>query len=201
MALKFTRVLILLLALSGCAITAPEIDTALLQQATEGNAVAQYEMGMRYWRASRSGWNINKEYAAEAEQWFEKAADQGDPRAQYELSRYYFGRDDRGESLRLTHMAAVQNLAEAQYSLGMHYGQAWGTEQNLVLAYKWIALGNEGGVVGGSLADTDWLVWKAKMTPDQVAEGQRLAAEHTKLYGKSQRAHTMASMPDKMLSP
>ena len=171
--------------LSGCSTAILEIDPSLERQAIAGNVQAQYELGSEYDRYAHSGWG-HFEYWDMAAELYELAANQGDARAQYRLSLYYFTvRKDYGKSFTLLQSAAAQGLADAQYSLGMHYGQAWGTQQNLVLAYKWIALANEGGIVGGSLADTEWLIWKANMNADQIAEGRRLAAEHTAEFGKS----------------
>lgn len=179
------RLLICLLVLSGCATKAPQIEDSLLRNALTGNVQAQYEIGMKYNKAGRAGWG-KTEYVEEAARWFELAAGQGDARAQYQLSQYYFNaRKDYNRSFALTQAAAQQGLADAQYYLGMHFAQAWGTEQNLVLAYKWIALANDGGIKGGRLADVEWLVWKGKMTADQIAKGQRLTEEHTRKYGKS----------------
>ena len=187
-----SRLFICLVLLSGCATVAPEIDESLRRDALEGSVQAQYEIGLKYREAARSGWD-NSFYMDDAAVWFEMAANQSDPRAQYYLATYYFNhRKDYSRSFELNLLAAQQGLAEAQYSLGMHYGQAWGTEQDLVLAYKWIALANEGGLTGGRLADTDWLIWKGKLSAAQIAEGKRLAAEHTAAYGKSQ---TISSMP------
>ncbi|MCF7981577.1 MAG: sel1 repeat family protein [Pseudomonadales bacterium] len=195
------RLLICLMVLSGCATVAPVIDESLRHNALEGNVRAQYEIGLKYDQAAHSGWG-NMLYWDEAEAWFEMAARQGDARAQYRLAAYYFSRrHDYRQSFRLNQLAAQQGLADAQYSLGMHYGQAWGTEQNLILAYKWIALANEGGIIGGSLADTEWLIWKGKMSADQIAEGKRLAAEHTATYGKSQSIASMNQMPNQRMQP
>ncbi len=186
------RLIICLMILSGCATVLPEIDESLQRDALEGNVQAQYEIGWKYDELAHSGWGGNMPYWDEAAVWYEMAARHGDARAQYRLANYYFNRRrDYSQSFRLNQLAAQQGLAEAQYSLGMHYGQAWGTEQNLVLAYKWIALANEGGVVGGSLADTEWLIWKGKLSADQIAEGKKLAAEHTAAYGKSQSIRKM----------
>lgn len=171
--------------LSGCAAVAPEIDSSLRQKALEGDIQAQYEIGCKYDESAHWGWG-NWQLLDEAADWYAMAANQGDARAQYRLANFYFSsRQDYVQSFRLNQRAAQQGLAEAQYSLGMQYAQAWGTEQNLVLAYKWIALANEGGVKGGRLADTDWLIWKAKLSREQIAEGIRLASEHTAEFGKS----------------
>jgi len=179
------------MALYACATTVPEIGESLRQKALVGDVQAQYEMGKKYEKAARAGWG-RPEYWPEAERWFELAASQGDARAQYQLSGYYFNlRQDYSQSFKLLTLAAQQGLAEAQYSLGMHYAQAWGTPQDLVLAYKWISLANDGGVKGGSLADTKWLTWKGKMSADQIAEGQQLAAAHTAIYGVSVQIELM----------
>lgn len=180
--------LICTMNLYGCASVAPVIPESMQRSALDGDAQAQYEIGMKYFDARYDFWRGRAAYWEDAARWFEMAAGQGDARAQYRLSQYYFNvRQDYDQSFKLTQLAAQQGVAEAQYSLGMHYGQAWGTEQDLILAYKWIALANDGGVKGGSLADTDWLVWKGKLSAEQIADGQRLAAEHEALYGKSRR--------------
>ncbi len=180
--------LIALLTVGGCATAPPVIDETLQSRALAGDMSAQYEVGMQWDRAAYKGWGT-EEYWQEAERWFQLAADQGEPRAQYKLANYLFNfEQDYRESFRLTKLSAEAGIAEAQYSLGMHYGQAWGTEQDLVLAYKWIALGNAGGIEGGSLADVDWLVWKGKMNTEQVAEGKKLVAEHTQVFGTSRPA-------------
>ncbi len=184
--------LIVLMILCGCAAKTPVIDESLRRSALEGDVRAQYQMGLQYEQAARSGWKGNMLYWDEAAVWYEMASSQGDARAQYHLAIYYFNRrNDYSQSFRLNQLAAQQGLADAQYSLGMHYGQAWGTEQNLVLAYKWIALANEGGVIGGNLADTEWLIWKGKLSAEQIAEGKRLAEEHTAEYGKSRSIRSM----------
>ena len=166
--LTFALVICLLICtmtLSGCATVAPETSESMQRSALDGDAQAQYEMGMKYFDARYDFWRGRAAYWEDAARWFEMAARQGDARAQYRLSQYYFNvRQDYGQSFELTQLAAQQGVAEAQYSLGMHFGQAWGTEQDLVPAYKWIALANDGGVVGGSLADTEWLVWKGELT-------------------------------------
>jgi TPR repeat protein len=116
------------------------------------------------------------------------AARQGDAKAHFRMAEYYFNRrSDYNQSFRWLQLPAQKGIAEAQHDLGMHYGQAWGTQQNLVLAYKWMALAFEGGIPDpiGKLADLEWLVSRGKMNPDQITEGQRLAKQHTALYGKS----------------
>lgn len=184
--------LIFILALSGCASIDPEIPESLQRSALEGDVQAQYEIGLKYYVARYDFWRGNAAYWEEAAQWFEMAANQNDPRAQYYLSQYYFNvHQDYDKSFELVRLSAEQGVAEAQYTLGMNYGQAWGTQQDLVLAYKWIALGNDGGVKGGSYADVEWLIWKANMNANQIAEGRHLVEEHLAQYGKSMLIKTM----------
>ena len=190
-AVSVIKLLYCLMLISGCATTGPEIDESLQRKALEGNIRTQYEIAMKYYEARYALFG-RKEYWEEAARWFGMAASQGDARSQYYLSVYFFTvREDYSQSFELTRLAAHQGVADAQYSLGMHYAQAWGTPQDLVRAYKWIALANDGGVKGGSLADTEWLIWRGKLTANQITEGKQLAAEHTRIYGKSQSIESM----------
>lgn len=173
--------------LSGCASSNLEIDESLSQSALGGNVQAQYEIGEKYYKARYSYFG-KAGYWDDALPWYEMAANQGDARAHYRLSQYYFNNhSDYNQSFKWLQLPAQQGIAEAQHLLGMHYAQAWGTPQNPVLAYKWIALSFEGGVPDpiGKLADLEWLITRGKMDPDQIREGQQLAAEHTARYGRS----------------
>ncbi len=172
--------------LFGCA-SAPTIDKSLQDSALEGNVQAQYEIGEIYYKARYSFFGKSA-YWEEAARWFEMAANQGDARAHYRLSQYYFNkRSDYNQSFKWLQLPAQQGIAEAQHSLGMHYAQAWGTPQDTVLAYKWVALAFEGDIwnPNGKVVALDWLVTRGEMNPEQISEGQRLAAEHTAAYGKS----------------
>jgi TPR repeat protein len=176
----------------GCA-SVSEIDASLERSAIKGDRKAQYEIGMHYYRA-RYAFFGKASYWEDAARWFEMAASQGDQRAYYRLAQYYFTvRSDYSESFKRLQLSAQDGIAEAQHFLGMHYAQAWGTPQDPVLAYKWIALAFEGGVQDpiGKLADLDWLVRRGKLTSDQIDEGQRLASDHTAIYGKSRSIEFM----------
>ena len=169
--------------IDGCA-SAPQIDKSLEQEALTGNIQAQYDMGMMYYEA-RYSFLGKAAYWEDAARWFEMAARQGDAKAHYRMSQYAFTvRSDYHQSFRWLQLPAQKGIAEAQHFLGMHYAQAWGTRQDLVLAYKWMALAFEGGVSDpiGKLANLDWLVRLGEMKPGQITEGQRLAVEHSALY-------------------
>lgn len=69
--------------------------------------------------------------------------------------------------------AAEQGNATAQNNLGMMYARGLGTRKNFVEGHKWVNL---------AAARKKWLMsnreyLEAKMTPEQIAEAQRLARE------------------------
>jgi uncharacterized protein len=76
--------------------------------------------------------------------------------------------------------ATDQGYAPAQLSLGYLYAEGLGVPQNYVQAYKWYSLAVAGLPVSNTenreyaIKYRDHLA--AKMTPDQVAEAQKLAS-------------------------
>jgi len=100
-------------------------------------------------------------------------AEGGDVDAQAELgSMYYWGAapavpQDYAEALKWFRMAAEQGRGLAQHRLGEMYMNGEGVPQDFVKAYMW-----------WSLADATLLESLAQiMTPDQIAEAQKLARE------------------------
>ncbi len=82
--------------------------------------------------------------------------------------------EDYPTALRLWMPLARQGDAGAQFNLGIMYANGRGVPQNYVLAYMWSNLASAGGnAYGGKNRDEV----AAKMTPAQIAEAQRLAAE------------------------
>lgn len=73
-----------------------------LQAAEQGNAKAQYNLGVMY----AQGLGVRQDYT-QAVQWYRKAAEQGDAEAQYNLGLMYY----KGEGVR-------QDLALAQEWFG-----------------------------------------------------------------------------------
>jgi uncharacterized protein len=90
---------------------------------------------------------------------------------------YYYGRGvrlDQREAFRLTTLAAEQNFGLAQRMLGIMYMDGTGITQDYVQAHKWLNLSTvQGDKDAGILRE--WL--PEKMTPDQIAEPQKLARE------------------------
>jgi len=211
-AMRIIVIFVLVLFLFGCAVITPEIDQSLRSQALGGNAQSQYEIGEKYRNAyygSFTIFNNSLPLWEEAAVWYEMAANQGHTEAQYKLSLFYFQKD-REKSFYWAEQAAMQGLSEAQYSLGMDYAQAWGTKQDLVQAYKWLALSyrGEGGLqelfrqcdrpinmfnpkavfftkISTAQSILEWLIYKGEMSPEQIAEGRRLALEDESKYRKA----------------
>lgn len=68
--------------------------------------------------------------------------------------------------------AAEQGHASAQFSLGLMYAEGRGVAKDLVQAFMWYGLAAAGGV---TVRDRDTLA--RQMTPQQIAEAQRLSRE------------------------
>jgi TPR repeat protein len=147
--------------------------------ADRGNARAQNNLGEMY----RLGRGVPQDYAA-ALTWYRKAADQGDAIAQDALgTMYHDGRgvpQDYSEATRWYRKAADQGFAEAQIMLGNSYESGWGVPKDYVQAHKWFNLAaarySAATEVRGMAVKNRNRV-AAKMTPEQIAEAQRLARE------------------------
>lgn len=110
-----------------------------------------------------------------------KAAEQGDTNAQIDLAVMYDPfLDNTGEgvlnddtkAVRWYCKAAEQGHSFAQLQLGQKYEQGVGVLQDFVQAYAWMSRASLGGQ---HQAYRDSL--QERMAPEQVAEGQKLAAE------------------------
>jgi TPR repeat protein len=106
-------------------------------------------------------------------------ADKGDAEAWYELGRAFFSgalgvAKDEAEAVKWFRKAAEQNLADAQYILGVCYDSGEGVAKDEIEAYKWWLL-----AAGHGNDDTKYnmTIVENKMTREQIAEGQRLARD------------------------
>jgi TPR repeat protein len=117
-----------------------------------------------------------QDYAA-ALQLCRPLAEQGDARAQTGLGGLYYNgqgiQQDYAEAAKWARKAAEQGYASAQAYLGIMYWNGQGVPQDAVLAYMWLnlAAAQEPGAVGRRD------VAASQMTPEQIAEAQRLARE------------------------
>ena len=81
---------------------------------------------------------------------------------------------DYATALRIFRQFADQGYASAQNNLGVLYHFGKGVTQDYVHAHMWYSLAAAGGEkVAGTWRD----ILAGKMTPDQIAEAQKLARE------------------------
>lgn len=108
----------------------------LSAKAAQGNAEAQFKLGVRY----HYGEGVSQNYS-ESLKWFQKAADQNYAPAQSEMG--YMHEQGHGtavnydEALKWYRKAAEQGLAMGQNNLGAMYDMGRGLPQNPAEAAKW----------------------------------------------------------------
>ena len=114
----------------------------------------------------------------EAVKWFRKAAEQNLPKAQYNLGVDCYNGEgvakDQVEAVKWYRKAAEQKYAKAQYNLSVCYGNGTGVTKDYVEAYKWMFLAARQGDEG---AKNFMTVLESKLTPEQIAEGQKRARD------------------------
>jgi len=141
--------------------------------AEKGDAEAQNNLGVRY----ATGRGVPKD-DVEAVKWLRKAADQNYAEAQCSLGVcYWIGKGvpkNVAESAKWFRKAAEQNNAYAQYSLGGNYWLGLGVPKDYVEAYRWL---NLAAAQGNEDARKNRDTLEKEMTPEQIAEGQKLSRE------------------------
>jgi TPR repeat protein len=142
--------------------------------AEQGNANAQEILGLAY-----SGGAGVVEDEDEAVEWYRKAGDQGVEDAQAALGSIYERQGNYVEAAKWLRKAADQGNEFAQFDLGSLYAVGHGVPQDYALAHMWFNLAASHGEFLSSSQDPskarDELA--SKMTPDQIAEAQRMARE------------------------
>jgi TPR repeat protein len=141
--------------------------------ADQRNANAEFNLGACF----ETGQGVNRSNE-EAVKWYRKAAEQNFASAQYNLAYcYYMGfgiARDYMEAVRWYRKAADQNDVSAQYNLGFCYYRGHGVVKDYVESYKW-------GLLSAAQDDAQSrklvTVLERLMTPDQIAEGQKLARD------------------------
>ncbi len=140
--------------------------------AEQNQPKAQYYVGISYYQ----GDGVAKDQV-EAAKWFRKAADHNLVAAKNNLGFCYEKGEgvtqDLAEAVKWYSEAAEQNDAMAQCNLAGFYATGKGLTQNLVEAYKWWLLA---AAQGEGKAKKALAIYEEKMTPEQLAEGQKRAA-------------------------
>ena len=120
--------------------------------------------------------------AEETIKWIEKVAEMGDAEAQYEAgSRLWDNHawfDPRSEkAVEWWRKAAEQGHAKAQFRLGSCYAKGQGVSANDVEAYMWFDLVAQSDGKRRIAAKEECDRIGSKMTPEQIAEAQKLSRE------------------------
>lgn len=148
----------------------------LRKAADQGMPEAQVNLGMCY-----AGGDVRGRSIVDAVEWYRKAADQGLPDAEAILGSCYFEGTGVPKSLpegvRWTRKAADQGNPAAQRTLGICYSKGRGVETNHVQAYKWLALAAARDNQNSDDIKVNLSLVERLMTPEQIAEGQKLAHE------------------------
>ena len=149
----------------------------LRARAEAGESEAQHKLG----RAYADGTSVPQD-AAEAMRWYRLAAEQGDAEAQFHLGFGYADGtgvpQDDAEAVRRYRLAADQGFADAQFNLGLAYVGGCGVTADSVQAHMWLNLAasrQTGEDRESAVTARNQLA--GRMTPDQLAEAQRLARE------------------------
>ena len=152
---------------------------ATFEQAAAGNAEAQFKVGEKYSEFATLGNGVSNNKAAMV--WLRKAANQGHIKAQHHLAFHYYwgyGVPENYEiALRWFMKAAVLGDASSQYQAGRMYSLGMGTEADFVKGYVWLSLAKTHEIEGLEIASKMLTSVKAVMTPQQIADGQALAAK------------------------
>lgn len=174
----------------------------LRRAAEQGLADAQYQLGFCY----ANGDGVAEDHV-QAAKWYRKAADQNLPNAQCALATCYFEGSgvtkDLHEGVVWVRKAAEQGLAAAENSYGMCYAKGRGVTQDYLEAYKWFNLAAAQGGDQDVDAKMNLSMAERAMTPEQIAQGQKLAREFKPSSGRDQTGinPTNRSNPGSLLAP
>lgn len=139
--------------------------------AEQGSAAGQFRLGFAY----DAGLIVPQDYA-EAAKWYRLADNQGYPLAENSLGCLYREgqgvRQDYRLAVKWFRLAAEQGEDAGQLNLGLTYEYGHGMRQDYVRAHMWFNLaGAAGNTMGVGARDRV----ATRMTPQQIAEAQRLA--------------------------
>ena len=90
-------------------------------------------------------------------------------------------RDDFTTALKEFRPLAEQGNASAQFNLGLMYRKGWGVPKDYVLAYMWF---NISATNGDKDVEKSRDIVEKKMTPQQIADAQKLSREWLEKHKK-----------------
>jgi uncharacterized protein len=174
--------LLMLLAVAGAVVAGPLEDAVaavnkrdyatalrlLRPLAEQGDDVAQFDLGVMY----NEGWGVSRDYL-QAGKWYRRAAIQGNADAQFNLGMLY-EHHRYAEAAKWYREAADQGLGDAQFRLGLLYAKGQGVPRDDVQAYMWFELS---AAQDYQSAASNRDAAAQRMTPEQIAEAQKLAHE------------------------
>jgi len=132
---------------------------------SQGHALSQVELGTIY--------KNRDEGTPEAIKWFKKAARQGNPNGQFNLAEMYTEIREYQLAVSWHKKAAEQGLWKSMTRLAEIYESGIGVPENFIKAYAWRSVFKSKWNHG----EKEMERLKNKMTPQQIADGQALAAK------------------------
>ena len=151
--------------------------------ADQNNAFAQVNLGVRY----AKGEGVKQDFV-EAVKWYRRAADQNNAVAQCNLGYSYHKGEgiekDYAEAVKWYRKAADQNSAAAQGGLSECYYFGDGVERHYTEAYAWSNLAARTNEDAGKNRDR----LEKRMSPEQIADGQKRTKELRAMIEAKQRA-------------
>jgi TPR repeat protein len=125
---------------------------------------------------------------------YRKAAEQNDAIAQFNLAfAYAVGRGlakDDAEAVKWYRRAAEQDFAQAQINLALSYALRQGVAKDYVESYKWTLLAASQGEKEAKETVT---ILESNMSPEQIAEGQKVARDFKPRLAPSAEADTSSA--------
>lgn len=133
---------------------------------------------------------VEKDYV-EAVNWFRKAAEYGDPRAEFYLGAAYasglgLADQDYSEAVKW-YLASAEQNHRAQFQVGILYARGLGIEQNFVQAHLWLSLAAASVDIEEYRIERDRVA--TEMSPGDLEETRRLLEDRAEK--ERQRAATL----------
>ena len=155
-----------------------------VHRAIKNNSITQHNLGLMYACEGKG----TAQDDTKVIEWALRAAEAGNAVAQANLGLIY--RDGKGvaqdfaESAKWYRRAAEAGDADAQHNLGFMYFSGEGVEQDVRLAYMWFVLA---GAQGDEKAIENRDAVAEDMTPEQIAEAEKMAEEMAKKIAENQQ--------------